>query len=95
MITLHALRATLTCLTPHSAAEHVTAVTVATKGKLDLSMAVAVGSSIQISLFVIPLLILLGWIIGQPLSLFFDPFEVLVLFVSMYEHRLPSIDALV
>ncbi|KAL8279079.1 hypothetical protein RQP46_008537 [Phenoliferia psychrophenolica] len=66
-----------------NAAEHVTAVTVATKGKLDLSMAVAVGSSIQISLFVIPLLILLGWIIGQPLSLYFDPFETLVLFVSI------------
>jgi Ca2+:H+ antiporter len=46
-------------------------------------MAVAVGSSIQIALFVVPLLILLGWIIGQPLTLFFDPFEVLVLFVSI------------
>lgn len=66
-----------------NAAEHVTAVTVATKGKLDLAMAVAVGSSIQISLFVIPLLILLGWIIGQPLNLFFDIFETIVLFVSI------------
>ena len=82
--------------------QHVTAVTVATKGKLDLSMAVAVGSSIQISLFVIPFLVLLGWCIGQPLSFYFgksspstpsqaladstmqtDPFETLVLFVSI------------
>ncbi|KAM0749515.1 calcium/proton exchanger [Meredithblackwellia eburnea MCA 4105] len=66
-----------------NAAEHVTAVTVATKNKLDLSMAVAVGSSIQISLFVIPLLIILGWIIGQPLTLFFDVLETIILFVSI------------
>ncbi|ORY72411.1 Sodium/calcium exchanger protein-domain-containing protein [Leucosporidium creatinivorum] len=66
-----------------NAAEHVTAVTVAAKGKLDLSMAVAVGSSIQIALFVIPILILLGWCIGQPLSFYFDPFETVVLFISV------------
>ncbi|KAI5478371.1 vacuolar calcium ion transporter h(+) exchanger [Pseudohyphozyma bogoriensis] len=66
-----------------NAAEHLTAVTVATKNKLDLSMAVAVGSSVQISLFVIPLLICLGWIIGQPLTLYFDLFETIVLFVAI------------
>lgn len=43
-----------------NAAEHVTAVTVAVKDKLDLSMGVAVGSSIQIALFVIPLLIIIA-----------------------------------
>ena len=37
-----------------NAAEHVTAVTVSVKDKLDLSIGVAVGSSIQIALFVIP-----------------------------------------
>lgn len=52
-----------------NSAEHWTAVTVSTKGKLDLSMSVAVDSSIQIALFVIPLLIIIGWGIGQPLSL--------------------------
>ncbi|KAH8918605.1 hypothetical protein BT69DRAFT_1338025 [Atractiella rhizophila] len=51
--------------------------------KLDLSISVAVGSSIQISLFVIPLLVVLGWIIGKPLSLLFDPFESIVLFLSV------------
>jgi Ca2+:H+ antiporter len=45
--------------------KHVTAVTVSVKNKLDLAMTVAVGSSIQIALFVIPLLVLLGWMIGQ------------------------------
>ncbi|KDE05621.1 hypothetical protein MVLG_03993 [Microbotryum lychnidis-dioicae p1A1 Lamole] len=66
-----------------NAAEHITAVTVASKGKLDLAMSVAVGSSIQIALFVIPLLVLIGWMIGQPLTLAFDPFETLILFLSI------------
>ncbi|CEQ41597.1 SPOSA6832_03316 [Sporobolomyces salmonicolor] len=66
-----------------NAAEHVTAITVATKNKLDLSLAVAVGSAIQIALFVVPVLVLLGWCIGQPLDLFFDPFETLLLFLCI------------
>jgi len=66
-----------------NAAEHVTAVTVSVKNKLDLAITVAVGSSIQIALFVIPFLVLLGWIIGQPLSLFFDIYETVVVFVSI------------
>ena len=56
----------------------MTAVTVSVKNKLDLAITVAVGSSIQIALFVIPFLILLGWIIGQPLSLCTSPFLSLV-----------------
>ncbi|KAM0788600.1 hypothetical protein ACM66B_001721 [Microbotryomycetes sp. NB124-2] len=67
-----------------NAAEHATAVTVASKGKLDLAMSVAVGSSIQIALFVIPLLVLIGWAIGQPLTLYFDPFEGVVFFLATF-----------
>ncbi|PIL29782.1 transporter [Ganoderma sinense ZZ0214-1] len=66
-----------------NAAEHVTAVTVSVKDKLTLSLGVAVGSSIQIALFVIPFMVTLGWIIGKPLSLLFDPFESIVLFLSV------------
>ncbi|GAA5941602.1 hypothetical protein JCM3775_005123 [Rhodotorula graminis] len=66
-----------------NAAEHVTAVTVATRNKLDLSLAVAVGSSIQIALFVIPVLVLLGWAIGQPMDLQFDTFETLLVFLAI------------
>ncbi|KAF9520832.1 hypothetical protein BS47DRAFT_1370311 [Hydnum rufescens UP504] len=66
-----------------NAAEHVTAVTVSVKDKLDLSIGVAVGSSIQIALFVIPLLVILGWIMGKPLTLLFDPFECIVLFLAV------------
>lgn len=65
-----------------NAAEHVTAVTVSVKDKLTLSLGVAVGSSIQISLFVIPFMIILGWILGHPLTLLFDPFESIVLFFA-------------
>ncbi|GJN90445.1 hypothetical protein Rhopal_003456-T1 [Rhodotorula paludigena] len=67
-----------------NAAEHVTAVTVATKNKLDLSLSIAVGSSIQVALFIVPVLILLGWAIGQPLDLEFDSYETLVVFVSIW-----------
>lgn len=66
-----------------NAAEHVTAVTVSYKDKLDLSMGVAVGSSIQIALFVIPVIVLLGWAAGKPLTLLFDPLESIVLFLTV------------
>ncbi|KAK7690798.1 hypothetical protein QCA50_005898 [Cerrena zonata] len=66
-----------------NAAEHVTAVTVSVKDKLTLSLGVAVGSSIQIALFVIPFIVTLGWIIGKPLTLLFDPFESIVMFFSV------------
>lgn len=66
-----------------NAAEHVTAVTVAGKDKLDLSMGVAIGSSIQIALFVIPLLVVIGWWADKPLTMLQDPFEALVLFLSV------------
>ncbi|KAI0280806.1 Sodium/calcium exchanger protein-domain-containing protein [Russula aff. rugulosa BPL654] len=65
-----------------NAAEHVTAVTVSVKNKITLSLGVAVGSSIQIALFVIPFIVILGWILGKPLTLLFDPFESIVLFLS-------------
>ncbi|KAH9003009.1 calcium/proton exchanger [Lactarius hatsudake] len=66
-----------------NAAEHVTAVTVSVKNKLTLSLGVAVGSSIQIALFVIPFITTLGWILGKPLTLLFDPFESVVLFLAV------------
>lgn len=58
-----------------NAVEHVTAVTVSVKDKLNLSMSIAVGSSIQVSLCILPILVLVGWAIGQPMMLFFDTFE--------------------
>jgi len=66
-----------------NAAEHVTAVTVSVKDKLTLSLGVAVGSSIQIALFVIPFITILAWIMGKPLTLLFDPFQSVVLFLAV------------
>ncbi|KAI1848806.1 hypothetical protein JX266_005234 [Neoarthrinium moseri] len=58
-----------------NAAEHVTAVVVAIKNKMDLAMGVAIGSSIQISLFVTPFLVILGWMMNRPMNLHFETFE--------------------
>ena len=66
-----------------NAAEHATAVTVAMKNKMDLAMSVAVGSSMQIALFVAPVLVIAGWIFGQPMDLDFNPFELVAVAVSV------------
>ncbi|KAI9457564.1 calcium proton exchanger [Boletus coccyginus] len=66
-----------------NAAEHLTAVIVSVKDKLTLSLGVAVGSSIQIALFVIPFIVTLAWILDKPLTLLFDPFQSIVLFLSV------------
>ena len=66
-----------------NAAEHATAVTVAMKNKMDLSVSVAVGSSMQIALFVAPVLVIAGWIIEQPMDLNFNPFELVAVTVAV------------
>lgn len=66
-----------------NAAEHVTAVVVALKDKMDLAMGVAIGSSMQIALLVTPALVILGWIIDQPMTLNFEMFETVVFFLSV------------
>jgi Ca2+:H+ antiporter len=67
-----------------NAAEHATAVTVAVKDKMDLSIGVAVGSSMQIALLVIPFIVVLGWIMGiDEMTLYFDGFQVMILFIAI------------
>jgi Ca2+:H+ antiporter len=67
-----------------NAAEHATAVTVAIKDKMDLAIGVAVGSSMQVALFLIPLVVIIGWGMGiENMTLSFDVFQVAVLFVSV------------
>ncbi len=66
-----------------NAAEHATAVTVALKDKMDLSVSVAVGSSLQIALFVGPLLVIIGAFMGQPMDLDFNNFELLSVVVAV------------
>ncbi|ETN42881.1 calcium/proton exchanger [Cyphellophora europaea CBS 101466] len=65
-----------------NAAEHVTAVTVAVKNKMDLAIAIALGSSIQVALLITPFMVVLGWIIKQEMSLYFSLFETVSLFAS-------------
>ncbi len=67
-----------------NAAEHVTAVTVASKNKMDLAIGVALGSSIQIAIFVTPLIVLLGWCLNRDMSLYFSLFETISLFASAF-----------
>jgi len=67
-----------------NAAEHVTAVTVAAKNKMDLAIGVAVGSSIQIALFITPVVVIIGWIADKPMSLYFNLFETVSLFVTAF-----------
>jgi len=66
-----------------NAAEHVTAVVVALKDKMDLAMGVAIGSSMQIALLVTPFLVILGWIMDKPMTLHFETFETVVFFLSV------------
>ncbi|KDQ53203.1 hypothetical protein JAAARDRAFT_210152 [Jaapia argillacea MUCL 33604] len=65
-------------------AECVTAVNVSVKDQLSLSISVAVGSTVQTALFVIPFMVILGWILDKPLALLFDPFESVVLYISVH-----------
>src|ERR1700760_3170549 len=64
-------------------AELATAVTVAVKQKIDLAINVTVGSAIQISLFMAPVVVLLGWFTGQDFSLYFDMFQTVTLLATM------------
>ena len=66
-----------------NAAEHFTAITVAGKNKMDLSVGIAIGSSIQIALFVAPAMVLLGWALGVPLTLEFGIFETVATFLAV------------
>lgn len=67
-----------------NAAEHATAVTVAIKDKMDLAIGVAVGSSMQIALLLVPFVVVLGWCLGNDtMNLEFDGFQIAILFVSV------------
>ena len=50
---------------------------------MELSLGVAVGSSVQVSVFVIPFMIVVGWACNRPLGLDFHVFETTVIFVTV------------
>jgi Ca2+:H+ antiporter len=57
-------------------AEHLVAVQLAAKNKMEFAMAVSYGSSLQVALFVAPVLVILGALMGHPMDLVFTPLEV-------------------
>ena len=67
-----------------NAAEHSTAVMMALRNRMELSMGIAIGSSLQIALFVAPVLVMVSHFIGpQSMDLVFTPAEVLAVFVAV------------
>jgi Ca2+:H+ antiporter len=68
-----------------NAAEHATAITVAMKDRMDLSLSIAIGSSVQIALFVAPILVLASLFLGggAPMNLAFRPGLVLIILLSV------------
>jgi Ca2+:H+ antiporter len=64
-------------------AELFTAFPLALRDKMDLIIGVAIGSSIQIALFVFPLTVIVGWIIGVDITLIFGPFQIVILFATV------------
>jgi Ca2+:H+ antiporter len=65
-----------------NAAEHSSAIILARKGKMDLSIGIAAGSGTQIALFVVPLLVIFGIILNQPFTLEFTIYELVTLFLA-------------
>ena len=59
-----------------NAAEHSSAVMMARRNRMDLAASIAIGSSVQVALFVAPVLVFVGLIVGHPLDLAFGTFEV-------------------
>jgi Ca2+:H+ antiporter len=67
-----------------NAAEHSTAILMAMKNRMELSLGIAIGSSVQIALFVAPVLIIASHFIGpRPMDLAFSPAEVLAVFAAV------------
>lgn len=66
-----------------NAAEHSTAVLMALKNKMDVAVEIAIGSSLQIILFVAPVLIFLS-LLFKPMSIIFNEFELIALIVSVF-----------
>lgn len=73
-------------------AEHLVGVTSAMKNQMDLSMTISLGSSMQIALFVAPLLVFVSLLFGDEMTLFFSLFEVMVLGLAVLIAAFISLD---
>jgi Ca2+:H+ antiporter len=75
-----------------NAAEHYSAVTAATRDDMTLAIEIAVGSSAQIALLVAPVIVLYSYVIGQPMSLLFNAFEISAIALSVMATVIVVID---
>jgi Ca2+:H+ antiporter len=67
-----------------NAAEHSTAVAMAMKNKMGLSLGIAIGSSLQIALFVAPVLVFFSYLFGQPMDLEFTLPEIAAMIIAVH-----------
>ena len=65
-----------------NAAEHSTAVFFAVKNRLDATMEIAVGSSVQVAMFVAPVVVFASILLAKPMDFVFTPFEVGIAFMA-------------
>lgn len=75
-----------------NAAEHSTALLLAAKNQMDLAINIAVGSSIQIALFVAPVLVFTSYAFGRPMNLLFSTFEVVSIALAVGTVSIISMD---
>lgn len=73
-------------------AEHLAAVQVAVKNQMDMSMEISIGSSLQVALFVAPALVFISLLMGNPLTLVFDRFELIALAAAALITALVALD---
>lgn len=66
-----------------NAAEHTSAIVMATKNRMDLALQIAIGSATQIAMFVVPVLVFAGILMGHEMSLIFNTFELTAIVVSV------------
>jgi Ca2+:H+ antiporter len=75
-----------------NAAEHVVGIQMAIKNRMELSLTISLGSSLQVALFVAPLLIFISLLMGNPLTLVFNQFELIALVASVLIAALIALD---
>ncbi len=75
-----------------NAAEHYSAISAAAKNDMTLALEISIGSSAQIALMVAPLLVIIGPLLGQPMALVFNAFEMAAIGLSVATVALVAMD---
>ncbi len=75
-----------------NAAEHSTAILVALKNKMDLSVGIAIGSGLQIALFVTPVLVFASYLREEPMDLLFTTLEIVAVLLGVFIARMVAED---